>query len=357
MRQELRAPRATFDTQTIIWNVKLVPIALLLSITTAFSQCLAQTPPASGQNRAAASPSEIEVIACVDRYAGKFRLTDGFWGVMYDLNGRTAELQSLIGDEVKVHGIEIQPPVNSTEHHQPGILQVTGVEVLLRVNPKGIRPLLGGLDTWPSYSNAEYGVRLRYPATFVGNAKWEYATMQSNFAGQEPPSSVQLFSASIPRNVYPDSNFVDGGFAVWLDTHIHAAGTCRQFREFAPQYTSSMTVAGTDYAYTSTGFVALATAASAYTFHTFHNGLCYEFAFAFAEADGTGIDLKCATQWMSEDNSFELMKAVLSQVSFSTPEFKAVPVASPNQGQVPAVVSFEHSPLDFNGISLSLIHI
>lgn len=231
---------------------------------------------------------------------------------------------------------------------------MTGVEVLLHVNPKGIRPLLGGLDTWPGYTNAEYGVRLRYPATFVGDAKWEYATMQSNFAGQEPPSSVQLFSASIPQNVYPDSNFVDGGFAVWIDTNIHAAGTCGQFREFMPQYTSSMTVAGTHYAYTSTGFVATGTAASAYTFHTFHNGLCYEFAFAFAEADGTGIELKCATQWMSEDNSFELMNAVLSQVSFSTPEFKAVPVASPNKGQVPAVVSFEHSPLDFNGISTNI---
>src|SRR5689334_12637871 len=105
-------------------------------------------------------------------------------------------------------------------------------------NPEGVSPVLGSVGSWPTFQSAEYGLRLRYPSTFTGNAKWEYSTIQSNFPSKAPATAVEVFTASIPQSVYPDSNFVDGGFAVFIDPTIHSDGTCRQFRDMWPEHTS-----------------------------------------------------------------------------------------------------------------------
>jgi len=84
------------------------------------------------------------------------------------------------------------------------------------------------------------------------------------------------------------------------------------------------------------------TAESVYYFHTFQHGLCYEFDFEFADENGTGIDIPCAMQWVTEDNNFQLMQSVLSTVSFPIPQFKPAITEVPGQKLVPSVISFEH---------------
>ena len=115
--------------------------------------------------------SVVEVVGCVDRKEGRFELTNAFWWVVYYLTGRTSGLEKHIGDEVTLRGLEVpspapSTPATSTEERRPQTLHVTSVEFMVHKNPEGVRPILGNLDTWVSYENPLYGIRLRYPATF-----------------------------------------------------------------------------------------------------------------------------------------------------------------------------------------------
>ena len=290
--------------------------------------------------------SVVEVVGCVDRKEGRFELTNAFWWVVYYLTGKTAGLEKHIGDEVTLHGLEVpspapSTPATSTEERRPPTLHVTSVEFMVHKNPEGVRPILGNLDTWVSYENPLYGIRLRYPATF-GDATSEYSSVQSNFAVPGATTGTSVVNVSIPTATYPDSNFVTGAFAVFVDPSIGSEGTCKQFRTFWPEHTSSMSVDRVTYSRTLDVGVAMGTAESVYYFHTFQHGLCYEFDFEFADENGTGIDIPCAMQWVTEDNNFQLMQSVLSTVSFPIPQFKPAITEVPGQKLVPSVISFEH---------------
>jgi hypothetical protein len=290
--------------------------------------------------------SVVDIVGCVDRKDGRFELTNAFRWVVYYLTGQTAGLENHIGDEVTLHGLEVpspapSTPATSTEERRPPTLHVTSVEFMVHKNPEGVRPVLGNLDTWVSQENPLYGIRLRYPATF-GDANSEYMRVQTNFAGQEPITGNSVVHVSIPRDTYPESNFVGGGFTVFVDPRIRSAGTCKQFRTFWPEHTSSVSIGRITYSRTLDISVAMGTAGSIYYFHTFQRGLCYEFAFHFAEENGGGMDVPCSIQWVTEDNEFELMRGVLSTVSFPTPQFKPAITEVPGQKLVPSVTSFEH---------------
>ena len=290
--------------------------------------------------------SAVEVVGCLDRKDGRFELTSAFWYVDYYLTGQTAGLENHIGDEVKVRGIETTPapsstPASSTQDRRPSTLQVTSVEFMVHKNPEGVRPVLANRDTWVKYENPEYGVQMRYPASFGPGRQ---PSQPVNFVGVEPTASPSIVTVQVPRDTYPDSNFVDGGVAVFVDPAIRSEGTCKQFRTFWPEQTGSTTVNGISYSRTLNGGVAMGTAGSTYHFHTFQNGLCYEFDFEFEEENGTGIDIPCAMQWVSQDNEFELMRNVLSTVSFTSPQLGSATIEMSNHNVVPSVTSFEHGP-------------
>jgi len=329
----------------MIRNMKVFAGSIFLAISSIVSQ--AQAPPVGAQSTSPAG-KEVEADGCLDRKAGKFELTNSFWWVVYYLRGKTAGLENHIGDELKVRGIEISPgkasAASSPQDRVPPTLQVTSFEVLTHKNPEGVRPVLGSLARWVSYDNPEYGVRLRYPATFT-QGQQGYPRVHSNFAGEALTPDSPIVNVGIPRTTYPDSNYVEGAFTVSVDPKIHNEGTCKQFRTFWPEHTGSTTVNGISCSRTLDVGVAMGTAYSGYDFHTFQNSLCYEFSFNFAESNGGGMDVPCSMQWVSEDNDFELIRAVLSQVSFAKPLFKAAGGEEPKQKIVPSVISFEHGPI------------
>lgn len=329
------------EPQVYIQAVKRLSIALLaIAIAAPLPSPLwAQT-----NQQKNSSSSEVEADGCLDQRAGKLELTNAFWWVVYNLTGQTTGLEDHIGDEVKVRGIAIPAPASSTpapsaQDRRPPTLRVTSVEFLTHKSPKGVRPGLGNLDTWVSYENPQYGVRVRYPSMFGAGRQPPWP---ANFAAQEPTTPGSMVSVEIPRDTYPGSNFVDGDFSLFVDPTIRSEGTCKQFRTFWPENTGSTTANGISYSRTLSGGVAAGTTGSAYYFHTFQNGLCYEFDFDFAEGNGGGMDIPCSIQWVSEENLFELMNGVLSTVSFSTPQFRSAPAEAPGQKLVPAVISFEH---------------
>lgn len=287
--------------------------------------------------------SVVEAVGCVDRKDGRFVLTNERWYVVYYLTGRTTGLENHIGDAVTMRGIELASPPSSGENNPPKTLQVTSVEVMVHAKPEGVRPELGSLDDWVTYRNLEYGLGFRYPATFP-NAQWEYAAVQSNFAGQAQPLSNPIKYVGIPRTIYPDSNFVGGSIALFVSPDIRSAGTCKQFGSFWPQHTDSTAVNGVSYSRTLFSGVACGTGRDINYFHAFQNGLCYEFAFEFALENGGGMDVPCSMQWVSEDNQFELMRSVLSTVSFLSPQLK-VPTAEVPSHKPASLILFEHGPV------------
>ncbi len=329
----------------MIVKVKAFVGCVFLAISSIVSQ--AQAPPVSAQSSSPAG-KEVEEDGCLGRKTGRLELTNSSNWVVYYLTGQTAGLEDHIGDEVKVHGIETSPekpsaPSTPWERVAP-TLQVSSVEILMRKNPAGVPPILGKLDTWVSYDNPQYGVRLRYPATFTPGRR-DYPSRQTNFAGEAASVDNPIVNVGIPGDTYPESNFVDGTFTVIVNPKIGSEGTCKQFRTFWPEHTGQTIVNGITYSRTLDTFPAMGTDYSGYDLHTFQNGLCYEFSFDFAETNGGAMDIPCSIQWVSDDNEFELMQAVLSQVSFSKPKLNREAGEVPSQTLVPSVISFEHGPI------------
>ena len=227
-------------------------------------------------------------------------------------------------------------------------MRVTNVETVLHVSPSGVRPLIGDVATWDGYTDHDYGVRFRYPKAFE---TFEHRGIQdphveSNFINQDRTLVVSFESLGIPPGTYPNSNFEDGSFTALVNPRIRSEGTCRQFSSFWPEHTSTRTIHGIKYSQTLSVGVAAGSVSSVYSFHTFQNGFCYEFDFAFDARNTTGMMLTCSTQWVSERNEFELMEALLSQVRFFTPKVKPAVTGKPSGS--PTVVSFEHSPVNVN---------
>jgi len=286
--------------------------------------------------------SHVNVVGCLSEQSGSFKLTDED-GNVYDLAGQTAGLEKHVGDELEVSGLQPHPPIPPSEHSLPETtLHVTAIKTLLHVSPEGVPPVLG--DLWDSYTSQNYGFELRYSRKF-GYRDGEDTHPQANFVDEDKASASSLVSLGIPAETYPESNFVEGSFTAIVAPGIRSEGTCTQFGAFLPEYTSSLTIHGVKYAKTLSAGVAMGTTSSEYYFHTFQNGLCYELAFEFREANGTGMPLTCSVQRVSERNEFELMNAVLSQARFLTPEFKPRLAEPLRKNSPPAVIAFEHSAI------------
>src|SRR5207249_905492 len=174
---------------------------------------------------------------------------------------------------------------------------------------------------WRSYKNTTYGVALRYPETlerldepsFLGG---------SDFVDEDGVVTLQSFA--IAAEMYPNANFDGGSFTVFVNPTIRSEATCRQFG-WLMRPIPALTARGIQYPGVSRTGVATGHASDQYHFHTYENGLCYEFAFDFGSSTGTGMEptFLCSVQPVLEQNQRELMKALLSQVQFVTPGLRS----------------------------------
>lgn len=281
-------------------------------------------------------------MGCLSNESGQLKLLDED-GNIYHLIGNAAELAKQVGDELEVSGTEDAPPTRPTEHSVPETtLRVAGVKTIVHRNPAGVRPSLGDVANWGRYRDETYGISVGYPRMFERLAQPDHH-VASNFADQN--GVVTLQTIDVPREVYPNSNFVGGSFSALVNPTIRNEGTCREFASFWPEHTSTVTINGMKYAETQNVGVAAGTVSGMYDLHAYQNGLCYEFAFDFDEESGNGIMLTCSMQWVSDQNERELIDSLLSQVSFVTPAFERAVAEKPSQRSVPLVLSFDHGPV------------
>jgi len=326
----------------------------LLTVILLSMECAATVQKCALQSTAethAAQPSKVDIVGCLSKQAGKFRLTDED-GIVYDLIGHTAGLSNQVGDELDVTGMQNQPPEPPSGHPVPDtLLRVTKIETVLHLNPSGVSPVLDDIATWSSYADPNYGLHFRYPKTFENS---EEGGTEPNFADWERGSAVRIKSFAIPHDTYPGSNYGGGELTAFVDSNIGSEGTCRQFSSFWPEYTATRTVYGITYANTMSSSVGAGHVSEVYYFHTFQHGHCYELDFTFEGHNTTGMLLPCTNQWVSEHNQFELMDALLSEVRFLPRQTASADSRGPSG--TPAVVSFTRSPVTvdvFNIVEVS----
>jgi hypothetical protein len=284
-------------------------------------------------------PAATPVVGCLSERNGKLILP-GKDGDNYILEGHTRELSAHVGDELSVSGRIRDAGSECIGEHCEYALGVVSFRTIVRKNAAGVQPLLGDPGNWSTFTDKRFGVVVRHPKTLL-QQDVEPCCIQSNFV--DPTGILSLQVWSIPREVYPASNFKGGAFEVFVDPTIRSEGTCRQFGSTAPEHTFSKTVGGIGYAQTLSEGVAMGTIDIGYHLHTFQNGYCYEFTFEFDEADGTGIDEPCLIQWLANDNREKLLGAFLSQVSFVAPGMRNAARSLP--ARQPLVKSLEQSLL------------
>jgi len=296
----------------------------------------------------AGQPAEVTIVGCLTSDYGKLRLNPSESGKIYNLIGLSEELRRQVGDKVEVSGTEEGSETPPGQRFPESTLRVRSVKNIFHQNPAGVRPSLGDVAHWRSYTDKAYGVVLHYPETlellnepfsgpaFVGGA---------DFVGQEGVVTLQSFA--VPARMYPKANFGGGNFVVNVDPTIRSEGTCRQFG-WAERRTSPLTARGIEYPGVSRTGVAMGTASDQYHFHAYQNGFCYEFDFSFAWNDGTGMDpgFQCSVQPVLEQNQRELMTALLSQVKFVTPAIRNSARRERGRRTTPTVLSFERSAPD-----------
>lgn len=256
----------------------------------------------------------------------------------YRLIGKTSGLFDQIGDELKVTGVLGHAPrATGKQGSAMTTLRVKSIETIVH-QIRNQTPNLGPLADWKSFADQKYGVRVKYPKIFE-TAPGPYDGSQTNFIPKAAPTT--LISLEIPRETYPNTTFGGGSLDISVGGGITHEGTCRQFELFDPRYLNTKTIGGHLYGHATTGDASMGSDTDTQTFHTFQNGICYEFAFSFYMRSHNGLDLICSVHWF--DTAFEnaLIEAVLSQVSFSTPLVARAPAAGQSEQPLPKVDSFD----------------
>lgn len=282
---------------------------------------------------------KITVAGCLAGVNGKFAFST-YSGQRYDLIDDTAL--------VNKHGG--WPPGNNVcvvgtlSADAPAINVVSISDLPKRV--ESLSPSIGRPSQWPQRTNKTYGLSFALPETFPAT-KDDDQYIQSNF----PVASgvITLAKFAIPANTFgspdlpgcgPLSSFFGGGLALFVNPEINNRPACDEFGQSDPKYRASHTLHGIKFSETSDVSAGTGHYYSYDFYHTFQNGLCYEFVFSSAGGAINPDDpCGCVVPVVSGYDAF--VHTILSQLSFSKPQ--AETVASSDTSATPKVTSFTAS--------------
>ena len=163
--------------------------------------------------------------------------------------------------------------------------------------------------------------------------------MRADFAADTKIVTVSMLQ--MPGKVYPETNFGSGAFAIFVNPDIRNAKSCSVFQYSEPRFLSAYRVGDVLYTRMNTAAGAMGTIYKNDDFHTFQNGLCYEFAFRLAETQTGNIDTGCLIPWMTDQDDMKLIEPLLEAVSFVRPLVSITRKSPPKAA--PRVTQFEAS--------------
>jgi hypothetical protein len=256
--------------------------------------------------------------------------TEGnFKGQSFTLSGHMSELSKYVEQEISVQGIE-----DDSASPQLSFQVDKLIEVFKRPNPS-LSPSFTKSSAWTKDTNQTYGIAFAVPPIFA-KVEASKSGIDPNFVAQQ--DRVALAGFQVDRGLYPDSNFVGGAFAIFVDPAITNQPSCDQFGRSDPRFLSSTTIGGVKYAAMMEADAAMGTGYAYHYFHIFQNGLCYELAFEFAEYNTGSADDRCAVPQLENIDEQNVIEPVMSQVSFFRPATGIA--ASDNPNAIPSVTSF-----------------
>ena len=257
----------------------------------------------------------------------------------YLLTGDTSALNKLLGAagtiEVRLRG-SADTPVAA----QPAFKVAEVLGVVERPKAK-LSPAWGDTSQWQVKRNLHFGVEFKHPmaSPVLENSAASETLGDTNFVAAD--GAVPLGGFSIPREIYPDSNFVGGGFALSVNPEIANRPSCEMFGRFDPDNLSSLSVGHIRYNEVQDAEGAAGTSYETRYFHTFQNGLCYELAFEAARFATANADNGCMIAELQEEDVKAIVKPILKSVSFFRSEAKAK--TRPEKSLRPEVTSFTAS--------------
>ena len=138
-----------------------------------------------------------------------------------------------------------------------------------------------------------------------------------------------------------DTDSYDGGrFAIFVNPLVTNQGACNQFGQSDPERHAWRTFHGMKFSETSESSAGMGQYYDYDYYHTFQNGLCYEFVFSDHGSAVNPYD-PCACAYPEVPGTDRLAQTILSQLSFPEPQSGAI--VSSKAKTKPEIVSFTAS--------------
>ena len=247
-------------------------------------------------------------------------------GYFYVLHGNTSLLKGYVGKEISLRGKE-------TDAVAPSRFEIASFGQIFDAPCPTLKPSFSRA-AWQTERNREYGIEFSYPDDFALTPVTESGQFLGNFVTDQ--GVVPVARLSIPGGVYPNSNFGGGSFTISVNTEIGNGASCRQFGFSDPRFASSHAFHGIQYAEMVRTSGAAGTIYSNYQFHTLQNGLCYEIAFEFSEANPGNIERRIRV--LRDIDESNLIQALIARVEFSIPTVAVAREGNPQA--VPRITRF-----------------
>jgi hypothetical protein len=271
-----------------------------------------------------------EIVGCLSGGPTEFELSDSE-GYVYSLRGQTDALQRYVGEEISVRGTRQGDKADS-----PSFIVGSVKEVFRAPRPK-LSPAIASGANWHTHSIASYAVTFALPE--IPEDSSAAGGLASNFVAEQ--GAITLGSFTLPREVYPDTNFVGGSFMLSVNPEITNRESCEKFGRSDVRFLSSRILGGIRYAEMMEGDAAAGTSYENYYYHSVQNGVCFEIAFQFGGYNTANQDLGCRVPVVTEENELDVINAFANRVSYSRPE-EGTPGFVPTRS-IPRVTSFTAS--------------
>ena len=255
----------------------------------------------------------------------------------YRLTGNTSDLARYVYKQISVEGEE-----DVSTQLRPGDTRRSFKVIRFKAfeTPKpSLSPSFTKSSSWHSETNPEYGIEFTHPDALSRISASESRALQANFVADQNIATVARFS--IPREIYPNTNFVGGLFAMFVNPEIRNSQSCSEFGNYVPRFRSSYRAGNILYSTMKGVSISTGSADEYRYFHTFQNGLCYELAFDLVEISTGNYDLGCTIPVIREEDELNLIEPLLSRVAFVRPTIAVASESNPNAA--PRITKFEAS--------------
>jgi hypothetical protein len=269
-------------------------------------------------------------VGCLGGPRGEFQLTDEE-GNVYVLIGHTSDLDKLSGAEISVQGTK-------DESTQPlPTFNIISFKKVFRAPDAKLSFAFSDPSKWDPHTNLEFGITFALPR-FHSSTDVSSSDEQANFAADQ--GSMSLAHLEIPMEIYPNTNFAGGSFAIFANPEITNPQSCAQFGSSDPRFLSSRTIAGISYTEMTSVDAAMGSAYGEYYFHTFQNNVCFELSLRLGASNTSSQPLGCRVSTVGENDNLKVIDTLLGRVSFVRPTIEAAAV---KQNPAPKVTSFTAS--------------